>query len=98
MSDYREQLEKFRLKTGWMSNSPTFMKTGYADQTGRFVEKLKKPDQDNIIILAFRGIEGSAWRNPKGILELPRARDAYMNDSILSHTKVWGLQLIFTLI
>lgn len=90
-------LDKLKMTIGFMSNS-TLMRSGYANQTQIFSRLLKKPDQDNIMILAFRGIEGSSRRNEDGVFEVPRARDAYMNDIIQSHFKVLQLSLVFTLI
>ena len=91
-------LDALRITIGWMSNSSYFMSSGYATQTGVWTRALKKPGQDNIQILAFRGIEGRGWRNPDGILEWPRSRDAYMNDIIQTHVKALHLDLVFTLI
>jgi glycosyltransferase involved in cell wall biosynthesis len=67
----------------WVSNSPG-APTGYGNQTALFTRRLHQAGY-RVVIAAFYGREAFLSLNPDGILELPRLRDAYMNDIIVAH-------------
>ena len=79
----------------WVSNGPR-VPTGYGNQTGMFVHRLKEAGHDPAVF-AYYGVEGAPSVNEHGIKIFPRQRDLYGNDIVAAHADFHKADVVITL-
>lgn len=77
----------------WHSNAP-WSPTGYGNQTGVFVPRLRK--HYDLAISAFYGLEG-APQNVNGMVIFPQGKQAYGNDTLAADAQYFGAAFVVTL-
>jgi glycosyltransferase involved in cell wall biosynthesis len=82
------------LKINWFSNAP-WARTGYGNQTGVFVPRLKALGHD-VSVTAFHGLQGSVI-NWGDIPVYPNGFHPYGADVIGAHATNYGADIIITL-
>jgi glycosyltransferase involved in cell wall biosynthesis len=84
------------LKITWASNAP-WAPTGYGTQTRQVIKRLQA-DGHEVAVAANFGLQSHPMRDPEtGIPVFPSGADAYGNDVILEHHKLFGGDWIISL-